>query len=180
MRSWSRRGRAHYLQHKGLARELVHTRIAHFNQFYSVPIRKVFIKNHKRRWGSCSERGNLNFNYKILFLPQEIADYIIVHELCHLLEFNHSSRFWAHVARAMPEHRTQRKILRHIERRNISGYSRFKRSSKSRAYSFYMDVKKLRRGNQLWQAARLKAEVRNLGIKNVKKPPQDKKKGTVQ
>lgn len=68
------------------------------------------------RWGSASERGNLNFNYKLLFLPLEVADYVIVHELCHLAEFNHSPAFWRLVERACPTHRALRQALRRIER----------------------------------------------------------------
>ena len=109
-----RRGtRAHYLRHKEAARALVHARLAHFNQFYSYPLRKVFIKNLRSRWGSASERSNLNFNYKLVFLPAEVVDYVIVHELCHLGAFNHSPQFWALVAQTIPGHKTLRKILLH-------------------------------------------------------------------
>ena len=58
----------------------MHERITHWNAHYHFSIRKVFIKNHKSRWGSCSEKGNLNFNYKLIYLPRDIADYIIVHD----------------------------------------------------------------------------------------------------
>lgn len=98
------------------ARALVHARIQYFNEHYQFRVGKVFIKNHKSRWGSCSEKGNLNFNYKIAFLPLELADYIIVHELCHLAEFNHSERFWGHVARTIPDHTHRRRHLRRLER----------------------------------------------------------------
>ena len=90
----------------------MHARLTHWNQFYGFTFGRVTIKNHKSRWGSCSKKGNLNFNYKIALLPSELADYIIVHELCHLGEFNHSSRFWALVAKAIPNHRVLRARLR--------------------------------------------------------------------
>ncbi len=95
----------------------MHARLAQHNQYYQLPIRKVFIKNLKSRWGSCSERGNLNFNYKLVFLPSELVDYVIVHELCHLREFNHSPKFWCAVAEVLPNHRSLRQALRTIERR---------------------------------------------------------------
>ena len=109
-----RRNRKNYQTHKEAARTLVHARLAHYNRHYQVPLRKVFIKNHKSRWGSCSEKGNLNFNYKIIFLPQELQDYIIIHELCHLREFNHGPRFWAHVEQMVPNHRALRARLRRL------------------------------------------------------------------
>jgi len=96
---------------------LVHARLSHYNAVYRLPLRKIFIKSLKSRWGSCSERGNLNFNYLIVFLPPEVQDYLIVHELCHLQEFNHSPAFWSLVARTVPDHRTRRQELRRLERR---------------------------------------------------------------
>ena len=112
-----RRNRKQYLRVRENARDLIRARIEHFNAVYGFRVGKVFIKNHKSHWGSCSEKGNLNFNYKLVFLPAEIADYIIVHELCHLAEFNHSSRFWSLVERATPHHKTFRKQLRLIEQK---------------------------------------------------------------
>ena len=112
----TRRNRRQYLKVREETRALVHGRIRHFNTFYRVAIKKIFIKNHKSRWGSCSEKGNLNFNYKLVFLPSDIADYIIVHELCHIAEFNHSPRFWRLVERAVPHHKALRRRLRRLER----------------------------------------------------------------
>ena len=111
-----RRNRRQYLKVREHARALVRERLQHFNQEYRLSIGKVFIKNHKSRWGSCSEKGNLNFNYKLLFLPAEIADYIIVHELCHIAEFNHSPRFWSLVEQTVPRHTHLRRQLRRLER----------------------------------------------------------------
>ncbi len=101
-----------YKRHKEEARVLVHEKITQLNMHYGFPIRKVAIRNTKSRWGSCSKQGNLNFNYKILFLPPHIADYIIVHELCHLKEFNHSADFWNLVAKVTPNHKDIRAELR--------------------------------------------------------------------
>lgn len=112
----TRRNRRAYEKYKEQARALVRSRLEQFAPFYGVAVRKVFIKNHKSRWGSCSERGNLNFNYKVVHLPPPVVDYIVVHELCHLIEFNHSPAFWALVARAIPDHRRARAALRALER----------------------------------------------------------------
>src|SRR4051812_2511641 len=83
-----------YLEHKPAALDLVNARLAYFNAFYNYKYNKVTIKNQFSRWGSCSRKGNLNFNYRIVLLPPELADYIVVHELCHLGEFNHGQKFW--------------------------------------------------------------------------------------
>ena len=107
-----RRNRRDYAKYKEHARSLVHARLAHFNQAYQFSWGRVAIRNQKSRWGSCSKRGNLNFSYRIALIAPELADYVIVHELCHLGEFNHSPRFWALVARACPEHRALRARLR--------------------------------------------------------------------
>lgn len=73
---------------------------------------RVSIKNQRSRWGSCSVRGNLNFNRRLAFAPPDVVDYVVVHELAHLLEMNHSKRFWGHVAAWCPDHKTHRRWLR--------------------------------------------------------------------
>jgi len=93
-----------YLIHKDEALGFIEKRIKYFNKIYNFKFNKINIKNQKTRWGSCSKKGNLNFNYKLLFLPKHIADYIIVHELCHLKEFSHSHKFWNLVARTIPNY----------------------------------------------------------------------------
>lgn len=115
-----RRNRRHYLALREEARALVRERIAHFNAHYAHPVGKIFIKNHKSRWGSCSEKGNLNFNYKIVCLPPALADYVVVHELCHLREFNHGPNFWALVAETIPDHKARRAQLRRVEGMRIA------------------------------------------------------------
>ncbi len=103
--------RKEYLKYKEKARALVNERLAHFNKAYGYNFKKISIRNQKTRWGSCSKQGNLNFSYKLAVLPSKLADYIIVHELCHLKEFNHSKRFWALVARTIPDHAVLRREL---------------------------------------------------------------------
>ncbi len=73
---------------------------------------RITIRWQKTRWGSCSSKGNLNFNALLMLAPPEVRDYVIVHELCHRLEMNHSPRFWAEVARVMPGYRDQLKWLK--------------------------------------------------------------------
>ena len=94
------------------ARRFVENRISHFNKFYNFEINRVAIKNTSSRWGSCSSKRNLNFNYKIIYLRPELADYLIVHELCHLGELNHSKRFWALVKQTIPNYVKVNKELR--------------------------------------------------------------------
>ncbi len=94
-----------FKENKQNAYVLVHNKILHFNNFYKFEVKSVTIRNQKTRWGSCSGKGNLNFNYKIIFLPEELQDYIIVHELCHLKEMNHSKNFWALVAKQVPDYK---------------------------------------------------------------------------
>lgn len=94
------------------ARVLIQGRVEYFNKIFNFPHNRLFIKAHKRKWGSCSRRKNLNFNYRLLFLPQELADYIIVHELCHLREMNHSRKFWGLVEKTLPDWRERQKQLR--------------------------------------------------------------------
>lgn len=101
-----------YALHKEKARVLAASRLAHFNQFYNFKIGKLSIRNQKTRWGSCAKNGNISFNYKIALIPAHMADYIIVHELCHISEFNHSRKFWSLVAQTIPNHTTIRKELK--------------------------------------------------------------------
>ena len=110
----TKRSKAHFLKHKQTALELAQKKVVSFNQFYQFTFKKITIKNQKTRWGSCSRKGNLNFNYKIFFLPLPLAEYIITHELCHLKEMNHSGRFWRLVGQTVPDYANLRKKLRKL------------------------------------------------------------------
>ena len=103
-----------YLENKEKAQTLVIERLEYYNPFYGYKWNRVSIKNTKRRWGSCSKKGNLNFCYKVALLPQYLSDYIIVHELCHLGNFNHSKDFWSLVARTCPSYKSIRKELKRL------------------------------------------------------------------
>jgi predicted metal-dependent hydrolase len=101
-----------FKKYKDAALLFAQQRLAHFNGIYNFRFNTISIKNQKTRWGSCSRRGNLNFNYKIILFPERVADYIIVHELCHLQEFNHSPKFWDLVEKTIPEYREIRALFK--------------------------------------------------------------------
>ena len=105
-----------YLEHKEQARALIQSRLVHLNQSYQLIYHRVAIRDQRRCWGSCSSKGNLNFSYKLLFLPPCLRDYIIVHELCHLRVLNHSSDFWSVVAEVMPDYNMRALALHKLER----------------------------------------------------------------
>src|SRR5438552_3208726 len=97
--------RREYALLKGAARRLAYAKIAKFAPLYGVQVKAVSIRDQKTRWGSCSSTGRISFNYRLAKMPERLAEYVVVHELCHLLEFNHSPRFWRLVSRTVPEHR---------------------------------------------------------------------------
>jgi len=106
------KGQADYMQNKTSALTLVRERIQFFNAHYHLTWKRISIKNASTRWGSCSRLKNLNFNYKIIYLPPELQEYLIVHELCHLQEMNHSKKFWQLVAQTIPQQTQCRRALR--------------------------------------------------------------------
>jgi predicted metal-dependent hydrolase len=107
-----RDSRVDYLENRERAREFIIQRIGEINKLYNFNFGRISIKNHRSLWGSCSKKGNLNFNYRIINLPAPLADYIVVHELCHLKELNHSANFWKLVALTVPDHKKLRRELK--------------------------------------------------------------------
>jgi len=119
MRAWqpgllARRDPEDYRLQKKPALTMIEERLVFYNQVYHYRYASVSVKNHRHLWGSCSRQARLNFNYKLIHLPQELADYVIVHELCHLAVFDHSAKFWAEVARTIPDWKKRRSALRKI------------------------------------------------------------------
>jgi len=104
--------KAHFMKHKEQALNLVMGKVRYYSERHGFSPNTLRVKRLKTKWGSCSAKKNLNFNYKILFLSEEIQDYLIVHELCHLREMNHSVRFWKQVGRIIPNYKVLQKALR--------------------------------------------------------------------
>lgn len=96
----------------GTVEALFHARAAHFAPRLGVTFGRVRVKDQRSLWGSCSRDGNLNFNWRLTLAPPDVLDYVVVHELAHRLEMNHSRRFWAHVETLAPDHRAHRRWLR--------------------------------------------------------------------
>ena len=72
----------------------------------------ITVRDQKTRWGSCSAKGNLNFNWKLVLMPEEILEYVVVHELAHRLQMNHSTEFWDEVEKILPDYRKRRQWLK--------------------------------------------------------------------
>ena len=103
------------------ALRVIPNRVAHYAPLVGVRYGRITIRNQRTRWGSCSSKGNLNFNCLLMLAPPEVLDYVVVHELCHRKEMNHSPRFWAEVERVIPSYKTYEKWLKtegsHLMRR---------------------------------------------------------------
>lgn len=90
-------------------------RVEKYAQQMGISYGRISVKDVTSHWGSCSSNGNLNFNYRIAMLPIELSDYIIVHELCHRREMNHSARFWALVQEVIPNYKQLRNRLKDMQ-----------------------------------------------------------------
>lgn len=95
-------------------KKLIEERLHFFQTIYNVSWERVSVRNQKTRWGSCSRKKNLSFSYRLLFLPEHLRDYVIVHEMCHLREMNHSAKFWALVALTFPDYKELRKEMKEL------------------------------------------------------------------
>lgn len=94
------------------AREIYEQKVSYYAQMMGVSYGRIAIRDQKTRWGSCSGEGNLNFNWRLIFAPAGVLDYVVVHELAHRKEMNHSPRFWRVVEDTMPEYRKYQKWLK--------------------------------------------------------------------
>lgn len=97
---------------KRRASVVIPERVQYFAPLVGVDYGRITIRSQKTRWGSCSSSGNLNFNCLLLLAPPEVLDYVVVHELCHRKEMNHSPRFWAEVGRVLPDYKKRNKWLK--------------------------------------------------------------------
>jgi len=95
-----------------VARQLINRRLEVLSAKTGLGYQRVFIRDQKTRWGSCSRQGNLNFNWRLVMAPPEVLDYVIIHELMHLTEPNHSKNFWELVGRFCPDYRVHREWLK--------------------------------------------------------------------
>ena len=94
------------------ARKLVTERVRYYAPIIGVTYGQIAIRTQHTRWGSCSSKGNLNFNCLLALVPPEVLDYVVVHELCHRKELNHSAHFWGQVERILPDYKVRKKWLK--------------------------------------------------------------------
>lgn len=94
------------------AKQILPARIQYYAKIMGVTYGRITLREQKTRWGSCSSEGNLNFNWKLALMPDEILDYVVVHELAHRMEMNHSDKFWKIVENVLPDYRERRKWLK--------------------------------------------------------------------
>ena len=94
------------------AKVLIPRRVAYYAPLIGVDYGRITIRHQRTRWGSCSSKGNLNFNCLLMLVPTEVLSYVVVHELCHRKEMNHSQKFWAEVEKIIPDYKTHRKWLK--------------------------------------------------------------------
>ena len=94
------------------ARAVVTEKVQYYAPLIGVTYNQIAIRAQHTRWGSCSSKGNLNFNCLLALVPMEVLDYVVVHELCHRKELNHSDRFWNEVAKILPDYKCRKKWLK--------------------------------------------------------------------
>ncbi len=99
-------------KHKKYARKIFEAKVAYYQQFTGGNYTSITVRDQKTRWGSCSGRGTLSFNWRLILAPPEILDYVVVHELCHLTHMNHSKDFWNLVGSVIPDYKIRRKWLK--------------------------------------------------------------------
>lgn len=107
--------RKDYINNKEKARKILANKVEFYSRKYNFNYARISVRDQKTRWGSCSLKGNLNFNYKLIFLPERLLDYVVVHEICHLKEMNHSKDFWNLVSLTFPNYKDLKKELKKIK-----------------------------------------------------------------
>lgn len=103
---------AEQIRYRKLAGQVLARKVEHYARQMQVTFGRITVRDQKTRWGSCSAKGNLNFNWRLVLAPEEVLDYVVVHELAHRKEMNHSQRFWSQVENVMPDYRSRRLWLK--------------------------------------------------------------------
>lgn len=101
------------------AREVLTKRTDYYKKILKVDYQRIRIGNQKTRWGSCSSIGTISYNWHLILMPERILDYVVVHELCHLVEMNHSPAFWKRVSEVIPDYKSRRKWLKENGKRYL-------------------------------------------------------------
>ena len=109
---------------KARAKQYIPQRVEYWAEIIGVKYNSVSIRAQKTRWGSCSSKGNLNFNCLLMLTDTEAIDYVVIHELCHIKELNHSKRFWSLVEAYMPNYK---EVQKHIKSMELQIFSRLKK-----------------------------------------------------
>lgn len=94
------------------SKEILKNRVEYFANLMQLNYNKIVVMNNKRRWGACSQNGVLKFNFRLCMLPHKVIDYVVIHELTHLLEFNHSPNFYIIIESIMPDYKRQKEELK--------------------------------------------------------------------
>ena len=99
-------------RYRNAAKDYFTKRVAYYHTLTGGVYHTITVRDQKSRWGSCSSRGTLSFNYRLMFAPPRVLDYVVVHELCHLTHMNHSKDFWNMVGQIMPDYKIYKEWLR--------------------------------------------------------------------
>jgi len=102
------------------AKKIMPIKVAYFADKMGVTYGRISIRHQRTRWGSCTEEGNLNFNALLMNMPNELIDYVVVHELAHRKQMNHSKQFYAEIAKILPDYKNREKKIKEIESGIIS------------------------------------------------------------
>ena len=125
-------------------------RVKYYADIIGVTYGKITIRNQKTRWGSCSSKGNLNFNCLLMLMPPEVIDYVVVHELCHRKQMNHSKAFWKEVEKILP--------LQNVDLRTFWGSKMSMEHIMQECFQFYMKERLMK----IFQG--LRVEIKNMKL----------------
>ena len=121
---------------KKLAKSVIPTKVAYYSRLLGIKYNNITIRAQKSRWGSCSSKKNLNFNCLLMLTPDKVTDYVVIHELCHIKQMNHSGKFWDLVELAMPDYKIYKKWL--SENGNILIYSLPDKEGNDKHYAYML------------------------------------------